>query len=178
MEALSDFDLVKEVIGGRIEAFAILVERYQKPLILLSLRYVGDPFSAEDVVQESFLKAFEKLGSFQFRSAFKSWIYRITINTAKNRLRSRKPKTDLENVVLEVKAQCEDNVINRQLLEQIRQLIEELPEKQREAMELRVYEDKSFKEVARAMNCPYDTAKANYRHALLKIREEMEKAVG
>ncbi|MCJ8276295.1 MAG: RNA polymerase subunit sigma-24, partial [Bdellovibrionales bacterium] len=55
----------------------------------------------------------------------------------------------------------------------VKELIKLLPDKKRRALELRVYKDMSFKEVASDMNCPYDTAKANYRHGLLKIREQM-----
>ncbi|NQZ17886.1 MAG: sigma-70 family RNA polymerase sigma factor, partial [Bdellovibrionales bacterium] len=82
----------------------ILVRRYQKQLTILSMRYVGDLSSAEDIVQESFMKAYEKLSSFQFRSAFKSWIYRIVINTAKNKLRSKKHTVDINDVVIKIAA--------------------------------------------------------------------------
>lgn len=173
MEALSDFELVQKTVDGYQDAFSILVMRYQKPLHSLSMRYVRDAQLAEDIVQESFLKAFEKLASFQFRSAFKSWIYRIVINTAKNSLRSSKPMVDIEKVPLKVDDECEGTLIEKQLLEQTQKIIEALPEKQQQAVNLRVFEDLSFKEVAYEMDCPYDTAKANYRHGLIKIKEKM-----
>ena len=173
MEALSDIDLIRRTKEGYVEAFSELVKRYQKPLMTLSMRYVSDVYSAEDIVQESFLKAFENLSSFEFRSAFKSWIYRIVINTAKNRLRGTKKTVQIDEVVIKIAAVSELTVIERQLAQQVRDLVEQLPEKQRQALELRVYKDLSFKEVADGMDCPYDTAKANYRHGLLKIREQL-----
>jgi RNA polymerase sigma-70 factor (ECF subfamily) len=173
LQALSDFDLVRRTNSGSTEAFAVLVERYHKPLQRLSMRYVRDAQLAEDIVQESFLKAFEKLTSFQFRSAFKSWLYRIVINTAKNSLRGSRTTVDLEKVSLKVENQCEDTLIEKQLFEESCKIIEDLPEKQRQAVSLRVFSDLSFKEVASKMDCPYDTAKANYRHGLLKIKEKM-----
>jgi RNA polymerase sigma-70 factor (ECF subfamily) len=116
----------------------------------------------------------EKLSSFQFRSAFKSWLYRIVINTSKNSLRSMKPTVDIENTVIKVENLCEITLIEKQLIKQAQSIIEVLPEKQQKAVQLRVFEDMSFKEVAREMSCPYDTAKANYRHGLVKIKEQMK----
>ncbi len=173
MEALSDFELVRKTKDGYIEAFTILVKRYQQPLQNVCVRYVRDAQLAEDIVQESFLKAYEKLASFQFRSAFKSWLYRIAINTSKNSLRSKKPTVDIEHVQLRVESLCEINMIERQLLHQAQEIIEVLPDKQQQALKLRVFDDLSFKEVAHKMDCPYDTAKANYRHGLVKLKEKM-----
>ena len=173
LEALSDFELIRRTREGYIEAFSILVQRYHKPLMILSMRYTNDIYSAEDVVQDSFLKAFEKLSTFQFRSAFKSWMYRIVVNTAKNKLRGKKYMVDIDDVVIPFAAVSELTVIERQLARQVKELVDQLPDKQRQALELRVYKDKTFKEVASDMDCPYDTAKANYRHGLLKIREQM-----
>lgn len=173
MEALSDFELVRRTKDGYQDAFSIIVERYQKPLHSLSMRYVRDAHLAEDIVQESFMKAYEKLSSFQFRSAFKSWLYRIVINTAKNSLRSKKPTVDIENVQIKVENLCELNLMEKELLIQAQKLIQGLPEKQQKAVSLRVFKDMSFKEVADKMDCPYDTAKANYRHGLIKLKEKM-----
>lgn len=171
--ALSDFDLVRKTNEGSVEAFTVIVERYQKPLTQFSMRYVGDLASAEDIVQESFLKAFEKLSTFQFRSAFKSWLYRIVINTAKNYLRNQKSVVDIDAVQIVEESECEQNLMDRQLIEKASDLIKDLPTKQREALQLRVFEDKSFAEVAEKMECPYDTAKANYRHGLIKLQESL-----
>lgn len=173
LEVLSDFELIKRTNDGYPDAFCILVRRYQRPLHSLSMRYVHDSFLAEDIVQESFLKAFEKLSGFQFRSAFKSWMYRIVINTAKNSLRSKKPMVDIDKVQIKEDPQSEVNLIERELFERASEIIKGLPDKQRQALSLRVFEDLSFKEVAKEMDCPYDTAKANYRHGLIKIQEKM-----
>ena len=176
MEALSsytDYELVQKTKDGYNDAFSVLVQRYEKPLHSLSMRYVHDTYLAEDIVQESFLKAYEKLASFEFRSAFKSWIYRIVINTAKNSLRSKKPTVDIDDMQIKVENLCEINLIEKQLIEQAKVIIDTLPSKQQKAVKKRVFEDMSFKQVAQEMDCPYDTAKANYRHGLLKIKEKM-----
>ena len=177
MQTLSDFDLVRQTCAGTREAFAVLVERYQQPLIAVSMRYSNDRSQAEDIVQEAFLKAFEKLATFQFRSAFKSWMYRIAINTAKNRLRKKRPNVDIEKVNLTVEPVCEEDMIRDELQLKVRELVAQLPEKQRKAMMLRVYREMNFRQVANEMDCPYDTAKANYRHGLMSLRKQMKDVI-
>ena len=165
LEALSDFELIRKTTDGYIDAFSVLVKRYQKQLTILSMRYVSDISSAEDIVQESFMKAYEKLASFQFRSAFKSWIYRIVINTAKNKLRSKKNMIDINDVVIKIAAVSELTVIERQLAEQMKNLIEQLPYKQRRALELRSQRD------SRPVHDLVDTF---LRAALIKELEDLE----
>lgn len=171
---ITDLELVKKVIDGDKRSYSTLVRRHQSGLIRLCLRFVKDMDAAEDVVQESFIKAYERLASFEGRASFKSWLYQIAVNTAKNKLRDRRGEMkDLEDVQLGVAAQAESGLVHQAVSHLIAKHIEELPFKQRTALTLRIYEDLSFKEIAEIMECPYDTAKANYRHALLKLREEL-----
>ncbi len=170
-----DLKLVGDVLKGDRNSFSVLVRKYQKNLLRLSLRFVKDLATAEDTVQESFIKAFEKLDSFQGRASFKSWLFQITVNTARNKLRERKDgMVDIENVNLSTSATQEIELSNNALSKLIQGFVETLPERQRMAMELRIYEDLSFKEIAELMGCPYDTAKANYRHALLKLKDHLQ----
>lgn len=138
----------------------------------MSLRFVKDLDTAEDVVQESFIKAYEKLNSFEGRASFKSWLFQIAVNSARNRIRdSRKNMMDIENVQLAVGAEAESGMVHNAVAGMLQEEVDKLPDRQRTALVLRVYEDLSFKEIAEIMGCPYDTAKANYRHALMKLRE-------
>jgi RNA polymerase sigma-70 factor (ECF subfamily) len=172
---ITDLELVERVRSGDRLSFSELVKRHQRGLLRLSLRFVKDMGLAEDVVQESFIKAFEKLNSFEGRSSFKSWIFQITVNTARNKIREmRHEMTDIDNVHLAVPALAETGLVHSAVAELIHEEIDKLPFKQRTALVLRVYEDMSFKEISEIMECPYDTAKANYRHALLKLRQVFE----
>ncbi len=171
----TDLQLVDEVRNGQRSSFSELVKRHQKGLLRLSMRFVKDLDIAQDVVQESFIKTFEKLNSFEGRSSFKSWLYQITVNTARNKLREdRYDYSDIEDVQLGVDAQAEKSLVHRAVGEILNAEVEKLPFKQKTALVLRVYEDMSFSEIAEVMECPYDTAKANYRHALLKLKEVFE----
>lgn len=168
----TDLELVEEVKSGNRRSFSELVKRHQKGLLRMSLRFVKDLDTAEDVVQESFIKAYEKLHSFEGRSSFKSWLFQITVNSARNRIRdSRKNMMDIENVQLAVGAEVEMGMVHGAVAGMLQEEVDKLPDRQRTALVLRVYEDLSFKEIAEIMGCPYDTAKANYRHALMKLRE-------
>lgn len=174
-ENLSDNEVVELVKGGDRKSFSLLVRRHQKSLLRMSVRFVKDMDIAEDVVQESFIKAYERLNSFEARATFKSWLFQIAINTAKNKLREkRKDMSDIDDVPLAVAAIAETTLVHGAVAELIQKHVDQLPSKQRTALVLRIYEDMSFKEIAEIMECPYDTAKANYRHALLKLREEMQ----
>lgn len=116
-----------------------------------------------------------KLNSFEGRSSFKSWLFQITVNTARNKLReNRHNMTDIDDVHLAVGAVAETSMVGSVVADLLAEEIEKLPFKQRTALVLRVYEDLSFKEIAEIMECPYDTAKANYRHALLKLKDVFE----
>jgi len=171
----TDLELVEEVKAGNRRSFSELVKRHQKGLLRLSLRFVKDLDTAEDVVQESFIKAYEKLHSFEGRASFKSWLFQIAVNNSRNRIRdTRKNMIDVENVQLAVGAEAESCLVHNAVAGMLQEEVDKLPDRQRTALVLRVYEDLSFKEIAEIMQCPYDTAKANYRHALMRLRERFE----
>lgn len=175
-EMISDKKLVELTKHGDKAAFSELVLRHQQPLLRLSLRFVKDLDLAKDITQESFIKAYERISSFEERASFKSWLFQIAINTAKNKLRGKKQDhKDVDEIQIGVAAVAEQGLVQNAVSHLLQKLVEELPEKQKTALKLRIYEDLSFKEIAEIMKCPYDTAKANYRHALLKLKETVQK---
>ena len=90
-----DLGLVKRVKAGDYQAFDLLVLKYQSRLISTAFKFVKDQQIAEDLVQDSFIKSFKSIGSFREDSTFYTWIYRITVNTSKNYLVSKKRKDEL-----------------------------------------------------------------------------------
>ncbi len=171
----SDQQLIDEVRRGQRSSFSELVKRHQRGLLRLSMRFMKDLDISQDVVQEAFIKAFEKLHMFEGRASFKSWLYQIAVNTARNKLReNRYDFTNIDDVHLGVSATAEKKLVHAAVSEIIQEQVDRLPFKQKTALVLRVYEDMSFAEIAQVMECPYDTAKANYRHALLKLKEAFE----
>jgi RNA polymerase sigma-70 factor (ECF subfamily) len=171
----ADLELVRETKEGMREAFGELVIRHQKQMMRVALRLVRDWNLAEDIVQESFIKAYQNINDFAERASFKSWMYQITLNTAKNRLRTMgRESIGIDNVTVAVTDDQVGKMMEIDVKQMIRQEVAKLPARQQMALNLRIFEDLSFKEIAHIMQCPYDTAKANYRHALLKLKERME----
>lgn len=171
---ISDLELIDLVKKGDRKSYSLLVRRHQKALLRLALRMMQDRDVAEDVVQEAFIKAYERLNTFEGRSSFKSWLFQIAVNTAKNKMRERKDVTDIHDIQLGVAAVAETTLVHGSIADLLQKFVDDLPPRQKMALVLRVYEDMSFKEIADVMECPYDTAKANYRHALMKLKVDLE----
>jgi RNA polymerase sigma-70 factor (ECF subfamily) len=171
----ADQELVDEVKRGDKVAFSELVKRHQSALLRTCTRMVKDEELAEDIVQETFVKVFRKIHLFEGRSSFKSWLYQIALNTGRNKLRSNRLEiVSMDHVQLSTKATAESTLVENDIREILKIEVARLPDRQRMALELRIYEDLSFQEIADIMNCPYDTAKANYRHGILKIKMALE----
>lgn len=169
-----DLELVKQVKQGNKTAFNILVRTHQRGVYSIIFRMVKDHDTTDDVVQEAFVKAYKNISSFEARSSFKSWLYRIAINTAKNTLRSNslRETVDYQKVVLQVSPKMEQRVEQKEVRGLLAEEIEKLPAKQKLALTLRIFDDLPFKEIAEIMECPYDTAKANFRHAINNLRKQ------
>jgi RNA polymerase sigma-70 factor (ECF subfamily) len=120
MTTKEDNELVYEVIHGSISSFEILVDRYQKTIFNIMLRMVGDFETAKDLTQDVFVKAFEKMGGFDFKYRFFSWIYRIAVNEAINWNRKKQPMVRLEEVdpMLIVKPETTGKEVKNKLLHQ------------------------------------------------------------
>jgi len=171
-----DLDLIKRTEAGDREAFDALVLKYQKPLYSLLYRMVSNHEDAADALQKTFVKAFTGLRSFEKRSSFKTWLYQIAINLAKNvyRDRSRVEQVPLDDVIIKRNPRTLEALIARENRTRLRLAYADLPEKQRLTLMLRVQDDRKFEEIADIMQCSLGTAKANYHHAVQKLKVLME----
>jgi RNA polymerase sigma-70 factor (ECF subfamily) len=167
-----DLDLITRTASGEREAFNDLVIKYQKPLYSLLYRMVSNHDDAADLLQKTFVKAFTGLSGFEQRASFKTWLYQIAINLAKNvyRDRSRAQHLSLDDVVIMRNARTVEALIAKESRSRLRQALTELPEKQRLTLLLRIQEAKKFDEIAGIMKCSVGTAKANYHHAVQKLK--------
>jgi RNA polymerase sigma-70 factor (ECF subfamily) len=168
----TDEQLVERVFKGEMQAFDLLVLRYQQRLLGLIGRFVRDPHEAEDLAQETFIKAYRALGNFRGESAFYTWLYRIAINTANNYLVSkgrRPPDTDIDvddpeqidaHAMMADGDNPEANQFRDELKAAIDQGIAELPEDLRTAFTLREFSGLSYEEIADIMDCPVGTVRS------------------
>lgn len=168
-----DHELVLRAQRGDKRAFGLLVDKYQRKLARLLSRMIRDQAEIEDVVQESFIKAYRALPNFRGDSAFYTWLYRIGINTAKNYLVSmgRRPtvSTDIEiedaenfedGGELRTMETPESSMMTKQIAQTVNDTVESLPEELRTAITLREIEGLSYEEIATIMSCPIGTVRS------------------
>jgi RNA polymerase sigma-70 factor, ECF subfamily len=171
--AQRDAALVDRYRAGDASAFDELVRRYQRPLYYLALRYVRVEADAKDLAQRTFVKVFGALSGFRADSSFRTWIYRIAINLCLNHLRDRKREEirgELGDALPAPGAGGERALLDRERGARLRDAIAELPPKQRMVLELRVYDELPFREVAELVGCSENSAKVNFHHATRRLR--------
>ena len=167
--------LLEKCARGDQQALQILTQTYRPRLTRLAAHIMRGTRDAEDVTQEALIKAYQNIGSFRGESKFSSWLFQIVVNTSRNHLRgvSRRNETDIENEVIPSEHRDYQRIEGEQAIRKLKEAVDKLPPRQKTALELRLFEELSFKEIAVIMDCPFDTAKANYRHALMKVREQL-----
>ena len=170
-----DLELINRTVAGERAAFNELALKYQKPLYSLLFRMVSNQEDASDLLQKTLVKAFIGIRSFEHRSSFKTWLYQIAINLAKNvyRDRAKTRYVSIDDVVVSRDPRTLDALIKKENRLQLRKALNGLPEKQRLTVMLRVQEDKKFEEIAEIMGCSLGTAKANYHHGVQKLKTLM-----
>lgn len=168
-----DYALVLRVQRGDKQAFGLLVDKYQRKLWRLLSRIIRNSSEIDDVVQESFIKAYRALPGFRGDSAFYTWLYRIGINTAKNHLiaRGKQPSVstdieveDAENFEdgneLRTMETPESTMMAQEMAQTVNDAVESLPEDLRTAITLRELDGLSYEEIATAMACPIGTVRS------------------
>lgn len=190
MTKSADQLLVERVQRGDKTAFDALVRKYQHKIVKLVSRYVYEPAEAQDIAQETFIKAYRALPRFRGDSAFYTWIYRIAINTAKNYLvaNSRRPvdqQLDLQDPEqYEMNARLKDVdtpeslLLTDEIQATVEGAIQELPEELRTAIVLRELEGMSYEEIAAAMDCPVGTVRSRIFRAREAISERLQPLLG
>lgn len=184
-ESELDQALVERVQAGDKRAFDLLVRKYQHKIVSVVTRYVSDWAEAQDVAQESFIRAYRAIGAFRGDSQFYTWMYKIAINTAKNYLVSQGRRPPIGDVAVEDAVQLEnatrlrdgatpERELMRQEIEQtVFATVEQLPEELRTAITLREVDGLSYEEIAEAMNCPIGTVRSRIFRAREAIDEKL-----
>lgn len=184
-EKTLDAELVNQAKQGKMEAFELLVNRYQQKVANVISKFVKDRHEIQDVAQEVFIKVFRALPNFRGDSSFYTWIYRIAVNTSKNHLVSKSRRIQNTQVEFEEAENFSSNEDQRNLdtpdavyargeLEQtMSKAIATLPEDLKTAIVLREVDGLSYEEIAEQMDCPIGTV----RSRIFRARDAIDQAM-
>ena len=181
-DMLNDKELVMRYRQGDVASFQILVDRYQNKIYSYVLMLVKDKQLADDIFQDTFLKIIRtiKAGVYKEEGKFIQFAMRIAHNLIIDHFRKAKrlPMVDptkedydmLDNARF-MDPSIEEQMVTEQIYDDVRKMIEYLPEEQREVLVMRMYDDMSFKEIAEATNVSINTALGRMRYALINLRK-------
>ncbi len=181
-KSLTDQQLIQQYKEGKQSAIETLIERYRSRVFNYILLIVKNSDLAEDLFQDTFIKVIRSLsqGRYKDNGKFISWVLRIAHNLAIDHFRKEKQfnvvsNDDYESDIFNTNKLAEDNIedlmISKQIKEEVKKLINELPDDQREVIMLRHYAGLSFKEIAEQTNVSINTALGRMRYALMNMRK-------
>jgi RNA polymerase sigma-70 factor (ECF subfamily) len=169
----TDEELAARCAAGDRGAADDLARRHLPQIARLVRRYVKTD-DADDVAQRAMMRAIESVASFRGDSAFRSWLHRIAVNTALNHVRSA-PRDRAHRTIDEADLITDTlgtaRLVAREAKSKLLVALADLPPKQRASVELRLFEDRSFREVGDALGTSEDSAKANFHHGMKRLRE-------
>jgi RNA polymerase sigma-70 factor, ECF subfamily len=161
---VEDPDLIARTKRGKVEAYNLLVSRWEKRVFNYLLRLVSNREDAMDLSQEVFLKAYQNLGKLQDTARFGPWLFRIAHNEAFSHLRRRRPEVEVDAAPLE--ALTAARLAPVELVLAVKAALAGLSEDQREAVVLKIYQGFKFEEMAEILECPVSTVKSRLYSAL------------
>ena len=178
----SDCELLSDFVTGNNSALEVLYKRYERKVYTYILLMVRKPQLAEDILQETFIKAIKsvKEGKYSETNRFGSWLMRIAHNLVIDQFRQNKQyrvvsnndfPMDIFSTPRFAEATIEQRLVYERVLYEVRALIDFLPDDQREVVMLRFYGDLSFKEIAEITNVSINTALGRMRYALINLRK-------
>jgi RNA polymerase sigma factor (sigma-70 family) len=182
---ISDYELIQRFIKGEQSCFDVLIHRHKNKVFAYISLYIRDQALAEDLFQDTFMKVIQSVraGKYQDNGKFISWVMRIAHNLIIDHFRRIKQintisNDDYESDLFNSKKLCdtniEDDMIQKQIQKDVRNMISCLPDDQREVVILRHYAGLSFKEIAGITDVSINTALGRMRYALINMRKLME----
>jgi RNA polymerase sigma-70 factor, ECF subfamily len=186
--------VIERARTGDREAFRVLVERHSRALFRLSFRMTGNESDAEDVVQETFLRAYRQLARFDGRAGFGTWLYRIAANCALDLVRARARRGERSPEPRDLPAGQRDATdpllslpsldpapdrlaISGQVRDRVAAAMEDLSPAERTAFVLRHFEGMCMEDIGRALGCQTGAAKHSVFRAVQKLRRALEPLV-
>jgi RNA polymerase sigma-70 factor (ECF subfamily) len=175
-DSADDATLVAAAAAGSPAAFDLLVTRHRRAVYQLCYRFVNHHEDAADLTQDTFVRAWKALASFRGQARFSTWLHRIAVNVCLNQVATRPPIAEpIDAEALEDRRQPRpgDALLADERAAQVRAAVAALPPRQREALILRTYHERSHQEVAEIVGTSVGAVKANVFHALANLRKRL-----
>jgi RNA polymerase sigma-70 factor, ECF subfamily len=180
--AVEDADLIRRAARGSVEAYNLLVSRWEKRVYNYLLRLTRNREDALDLTQDVFLKAYQNLRKLDDPERFAPWLYRIAHNEAYSMFRKRRPESDSEEVTPEATETginvAGSSVFPIELSLAVAAALDRLSPDQREAVVLKIYQGFKFEEMAEVLGCPVSTIKSRLYTALELLKAELAPVKG
>lgn len=172
-----DIQLVESYKNGNKSSLETLYLKYKKKILRIIWYYVNNIEDAEDILQSLFLKLIDKIGKYKVYNniQFRTWLFRVAINTAKDHLKMKKPVLNIEKIseIRDVKKGIAEELEMKESLLKIRKCIFELPLKYREVISMIFLENMKYEDVARILNRPVGTIKSRSNYAVNLLKKKM-----
>jgi RNA polymerase sigma-70 factor (ECF subfamily) len=170
-----DAELAAATAAGDADAFERLVRKYERPVLSTIYRYVGDRAGAEDVAQEVFLKVWRRAKSFQGKSSFSTWLYRVVVNECLTfrRRRARTRNVPLDESLVADGPGLEESLDGAKKAAAVRAAVDELPGRQRMALILAKFEGRSYREIAEIMKVSTSSVESLIFRARQALKEKL-----
>lgn len=174
-----DVLLIKKILKGEKKAYEIIVKRYMKRAYFTALGFTGNHQDALDLSQEAFIKAYHSLHKFNLSMSFSSWFYTILKNLCLNFIKKKKK---ISGTPLEIKNESElekslgplDDAQKKETKKILWEAISRLPIKEQEIILLRYFQELSYEEISRIIECPIGTVMSRLYYAKKRLRENLK----
>jgi RNA polymerase sigma-70 factor, ECF subfamily len=175
---MTETEAIESCQRGDMAGLHLLYEMHRSKVFNLSWRMLGSSHDAEDVLQEIFIKVFDRIKNYRGESAFSSWLYRMTANHCLDRLRRRKVLSFLgfESVPELEDKRAKDKALNLGLSPVIMKALEKLPEKQKACLLMREMEEMTYEDIAHVLRLSLGSVKSNIHRAKVLLKGYLEKA--
>ncbi len=168
---MDDKELVRECLSGSNQAFEMLVDKYQKIIFNVAYRMVGDGDDAEDITQTVFIKAYERLDSYNQKFKFFSWLYRIAVNETLNFLKSSKRFEGLDSEMMTTEKNPEQKCLDSELGSRIQAALLELEPQHRILILLKHFQNCSYHEISESLSLPVNKVKSRLYTARQTLKD-------
>lgn len=172
----TDEQIVERVQAGEKDEFAVIIDRYERPLRAYAARITNNPEVVEDIVQDSFIKAYRDICSFDIKRKFSSWMYRIVHNESVSHIRRSKTFVQFEDIPeiadeRNLAKEIEQKIDTKNDAVKLAEALSEIDPKYREAIYLRFFEDKDYDEIAEILRIPIGTVGTLIARGKQKLKE-------